>query len=558
MVKFKGIPQIFWKILLTVVVTGFLSGCILNILPPGAINPATPTPAITSTPFQPKIQTIFFSKTVPQSWVDEIRTKTNLQVIDNPISANLTLSLTNSDENGNEYAGFTRVYAAVVKFPTVNDNVSMEELKGLWQGVKGKDFDQLLVSEESSNILQELWGSNPSEIVSVMDSGELLDAAWSSPTSIAMIPFEELSPRWKVLKINGISPLDKPMKVNEYPLTFIYNLIGQNNDNDSIKTYTEKVAEVIPATNRDESLMTVVVMSGTTALVRATAYKIEKRGTEYPISDVKDWFLNADIRHVSNEISINQDCPEPNPLSSALQFCTKEEYLPVLQGLGINVVELTGNHLNDYGSEKLADTIGIYNQIGMSYFGGGLNLEDAQKPLKMTVNGNKVAFIGCNYAGPTSDFATETRAGSAPCDMEDYAFQIKQLKNEGYTVFATFQYSELYVYMYDEAYQTVFHDAANAGANVVQGSQAHFPMGFELIGNSLIHYGLGNFLFDQMDYPVLGTRREFVDRHVIYNGKYINTELLTAYLTDWSKPVPMTEEQRFQFLTDIFTASKMR
>jgi poly-gamma-glutamate synthesis protein (capsule biosynthesis protein) len=112
--------------------------------------------------------------------------------------------------------------------------------------------------------------------------------------------------------------------------------------------------------------------------------------------------------------------------------------------------------------------------------------------------------------------------------------------------------------MYDEAYQSAFIGAAVAGADIIQGSQAHFPMGFEFSSNSLIHYGLGNFLFDQMDYPVEGTRREFIDRHVIYDGEYINTELLTALLTDWSKPVPMTNEERAQFLVEIFKASKLR
>jgi poly-gamma-glutamate synthesis protein (capsule biosynthesis protein) len=61
-----------------------------------------------------------------------------------------------------------------------------------------------------------------------------------------------------------------------------------------------------------------------------------------------------------------------------------------------------------------------------------------------------------------------------------------------------------------------------------------------------------------MDIPVVGTKREFVDRHIIYNGKYINTEVLTAMLTDWSRPVPMTEEERTQLLSDIFEASKKR
>ena len=99
-----------------------------------------------------------------------------------------------------------------------------------------------------------------------------------------------------------------------------------------------------------------------------------------------------------------------------------------------------------------------------------------------------------------------------------------------------------------------------AGADIVSGSQSHYAMGFQFVGNSLIHFGLGNFLFDQMSYEGVGDniRREFIDRHIIYNGKYINTELLTAYLMDWAQPNPMDQQKREDFLTEIFHASKLK
>jgi poly-gamma-glutamate synthesis protein (capsule biosynthesis protein) len=50
-------------------------------------------------------------------------------------------------------------------------------------------------------------------------------------------------------------------------------------------------------------------------------------------------------------------------------------------------------------------------------------------------------------------------------------------------------------------------------------------------------------------------RREFVDKHVIYDGKYINTALYTAWLVDWSQPTPMDDKQRTAFLSDVFNAS---
>jgi hypothetical protein len=521
-------------------------------------SPISLETSVTPTAFQPLMHTLFISSGTPQSWRFILQDQSGLEILDSSNRDGLTLTQKSPSSDEKVFGDFKLIYAAVVQFPTVEDDITMEELKGLWQGGKSDLYDQLLIDEETRLVFKELWGNDPSGNVKIIKANEILAAAWKDPKSVALIPFEEISPRWKVLKINGISPLDKPMKVSEYPLTISYYLVGAKANEEFLSSQAAKIIELLPATNRDESKMTVVVMSGTTALVRTTAYKIEFHGVDYPISEVKDWFLSADIRHVSNEISFNKDCPDPDPWTTSLRFCSNIKYLPVLQGLGINVVELTGNHLNDYDPEKLAETTAIYKENGMDYYGGGNNLADAQKPLEITSNGNKIAFIGCNFVGPKSDFATADKAGSAPCDQETFYAQISRLKNEGYVVIATYQHNEVYVYMFDEAYQTEFLEAANAGADIIQGSQAHFPMGFEFSGESLIHYGLGNFLFDQMDYPVIGTRREFVDRHIIYDNRYVNTELLTAYLTDWSKPVPMTADERSQFLTDIFNASKMR
>ncbi len=50
-------------------------------------------------------------------------------------------------------------------------------------------------------------------------------------------------------------------------------------------------------------------------------------------------------------------------------------------------------------------------------------------------------------------------------------------------------------------------------------------------------------------------RQEFLDRYTFHQGRLISVELLTAYLEDWSRPRPMTPEERLEFLDDIFSAS---
>jgi poly-gamma-glutamate capsule biosynthesis protein CapA/YwtB (metallophosphatase superfamily) len=103
-----------------------------------------------------------------------------------------------------------------------------------------------------------------------------------------------------------------------------------------------------------------------------------------------------------------------------------------------------------------------------------------------------------------------------------------------------------------------FKRVADAGATIVSGSQAHLAKTMEFYNDSFIHYGLGNLFFDQMgnfDWMPDGIRREFLDRYVIYAGRLISVELITAMLEDFSQPRLMTDAERAEFLEEYFIDS---
>ena len=214
-----------------------------------------------------------------------------------------------------------------------------------------------------------------------------------------------------------------------------------------------------------------------------------------------------------------------------------------------------------YGEDVVPFTLDLYAQYNMETYGGGLNLEDAKSPAFLTHNGNEIAFIGCNAPGPDFAWATETRGGAAPCgDYQWMIDQINQLRQEGVLPIATLQYYEDY-YNYPESHHIRdFTPLAEAGAVIVNGSQAHRPKGMAFLGESFIDFGLGNLFFDQMGVTVNGenitqTRWEVIQRHTIYNGRLLSTELLTAMLEDYAQPRPMTQVERIIFLEELFSAS---
>ena len=275
----------------------------------------------------------------------------------------------------------------------------------------------------------------------------------------------------------------------------------------------------------------------------------------YPAQDIRDWLLEPDFTHVSNEVSFISTCPNADPLQKNLMFCSRPEYIELLDYIDVDLVELSGNHNNDWGRTAFSNSLDLYRERGWQWFAGGSNFEEARQALKIEHNGNKLAFIGCNWAGPPSVWATNDEPGAAQCDYEWLETELPNLRAEGYIPVFTFQHTEVYIPKGSDMQRRDFTRMAEAGATIVSGSQAHFPQGFKFTNGAYIHYGLGNLFFDQMDTPVDGTRREFLDRHIFYDGRYIGTELLTAMLEDYARPRPMTEAERAEFLAYIFEAS---
>jgi len=196
----------------------------------------------------------------------------------------------------------------------------------------------------------------------------------------------------------------------------------------------------------------------------------------------------------------------------------------------------------------------------MSYYGGGANLEDARQPLLIENHGNKLAFLGCNFAEPPQPLATDRAPGANPCDWALLEQQIKSVIQGGYLPIVTMQYKEGYSPMVMPWQSIDFHRPAAAGAVIVSGSQSHVPLEMEFFKGAFIHYGLGNLFFGQMANQPPGpglplqpaVRFEFLDRHVIYAGRYISTELLTAMLEDYARPRPMTPQERAEILEAYF------
>ena len=254
--------------------------------PPTPVPPtSTPTPAPTPTPAWPV--TVFIPQGLPALAADALKAI----LADHPDLFVQTSSIEIADvqivQNVDPQAiGIAEmVYAVVAPFPTLTDEVTWTDVASSWSITPTGSFAgrSLLVTAETAEVLATAMGQPGSSAVEIVPAEEIVQRAWGS-SAWAIVPFDQLEPRWKVLRVDGVSVLDKDLDTSTYPLVVRVGVAG-------IERGVVKLQELLGATltNRDPSKITVLMMTGVTALTRATAMRMDRHGVLYPAEDIRDW-----------------------------------------------------------------------------------------------------------------------------------------------------------------------------------------------------------------------------------------------------------------------------
>jgi poly-gamma-glutamate synthesis protein (capsule biosynthesis protein) len=169
----------------------------------------------------------------------------------------------------------------------------------------------------------------------------------------------------------------------------------------------------------------------------------------------------------------------------------------LLKDIGINVACLSNNHIRDYGTQGVLDTIRICTDNGIEIVGAGINLANASKSLIKTINGKKIAIF--NFSETEYNVATKERAGSNPDDFFHIWESISNAKKENdYIIAVMHGGKEMYPYPTPNQLK-LFRFIVDIGANAVIGHHSHVIGGYEIYKGKPIVYSLGNFIFDEPD-----------------------------------------------------------
>ena len=166
----------------------------------------------------------------------------------------------------------------------------------------------------------------------------------------------------------------------------------------------------------------------------------------------------------------------------------------LLKSIGFNVFTLANNHLKDFGSQGVIDTIKGCQENGFLYVGAGRDLHDAAKPLILKWYNQTVAII--NACENESSIAAKDEAGCAPLDIICLYRQIHELKQVVDKVICIFHGGVEHYQLPTPNMKKKFHFLADAGADMIVNHHQHCYSGYEMYNGVPIIYGLGNFYFD--------------------------------------------------------------
>lgn len=369
---------------------------------------------------------------------------------------------------------------------------------------------------------------------------------YSNETNVSLASVDEaftncLDCAWRLIEVSDLDFTQKLLRINDHYYLDDFNggavfriikFESELLEKEILPLVANKMTRDFPS---NETVLT-LAQTGVTALSRGMNAKLYQVGdATYFAEKIKDYLSSFDLTHTSNESSFSDWAGTRN-------ICSDKRFIDTLTTIGLDIVELTGNHNQDCGDASALETIDTYIANGIKMVGGGKTADEAAVPLEIDAKDNNITMLAYNLS--TGGATYDNTPGANQYYEEVAAAQIASAKERGDFVIVDIQYYECNAYA--STYEDTTCDYAGSmagdqigffrhlidlGADVVVGTSAHQPQTFELYGDGVIYYGLGNLFFDQVWWP--GTTRSLILVHHLYQDKLLQTEIVpTVYDND--------------------------
>ena len=181
----------------------------------------------------------------------------------------------------------------------------------------------------------------------------------------------------------------------------------------------------------------------------------------------------------------------------------------LLKQAGFDVVGLANNHMMDFRSVGLMDTLKLLDKFKIKYCGAGADIAAAHSPVILKRNGVKVGFVSYSeivprlaIAGPKTPGIAGISYPTTTADVNNLLASIKAARNQGAEIVVVSLHWGKEGSSGMEAYQRrISRKLLDGGADCIIGHHPHVLRCVQTYKGKVIAYSLGNFIFSSSDRP---------------------------------------------------------
>jgi len=202
------------------------------------------------------------------------------------------------------------------------------------------------------------------------------------------------------------------------------------------------------------------------------------------------------------------------PAKFKVNLCQEKYYIKESFGKNPIAISLANNHIMDFGQEAFLETLKILDREGVKYFGAGTKENNFNNPVVFKFNGKRIALFGyvCKTTHPI--LGGENLFGGAELKLNRVIEDIKAIRDgvDFIIVQPHWGIQEIPFPKYSD--RKIAHTLIENGADLIIGHHAHVIQSIEKYRGKYIFYGLGNFIFPNLDVPTRWNGKEWTARRI--------------------------------------------
>jgi poly-gamma-glutamate capsule biosynthesis protein CapA/YwtB (metallophosphatase superfamily) len=239
-------------------------------------------------------------------------------------------------------------------------------------------------------------------------------------------------------------------------------------------------------------------------LGRLVNEEIARSGSTRLWGTMLPWLRQADLRLINLECALTDHLErwEGDP-AKPFFFRSNARNVQALNLAGIDFACIANNHIGDFGSQGLLDTIRTLDSAGIKHAGAGADHEAARSSVMLESRGYRISVVafadhpsawaaglgrpGINFCRPGLD---------SPSDFEHVESAIRIARKDCDLLVFTIHWGPNMCARPNMAFQRFAHRVIDAGADIFWGHSAHVVQGIEIYRGRPILYDTGDFLDD--------------------------------------------------------------